>query len=154
VESSHKKEVQARASFVFGKNAPRLSLFGGLGGEAGLKNNSLAFLLNSQPGAFSYGLDYLINWKNAAASGTVTKRQLFSTFFNYDFGNTPWSVLGRYDVYDPDKTVSSDNQTLTLLGGAYKLDKNTKFILSNELMKDNGAKTKDNALKATVELNF
>lgn len=153
VESSHKKEFQTRVSVMPGRTV-RLSFYGDAGGEAGLKYISYGILVNRPVGNFSWGASYMANRKNTTAGGTVTKRQLYSLYSSYDFPKSRWSIFGRYDNYDPAKSASGDNQTLSLFGIAYKIDNNTRAIFSNEHLTNKGANTKDNALKATVEVGF
>lgn len=148
------KDLTARVSVRLGKNAPKLSLYGDLGSAATAKSNRAAIMLDQQYNAFSWGASYIY------AKDAATKKDGLSLFSNYDFDGTPWSVLGRYDRYDPNTSASSDLRTLLLGGFAYKVNKSSKFIFTYSVDRDSankgvaGADVNDSMMKVTLEVKY
>ena len=151
--NANAKDFTARVSYSPAKNAPRFSLYGDRGSSNGAKSNRLAAMLNQQIAGFSYGLSFI-----HGVDGS-TKRRGLSVFGNYDITNTKWSLLARYDRYDPDRSASGDIQTLRLAGFSYRYSDDARLIVSYHLDRDRAlaespAGSNDTELKAIVELNY
>jgi hypothetical protein len=88
------------------------------------------------------------------ANGNSVKRSGYSGFVEGKV--TPnWSVIARYDVFDPNKDASNDKNKRTIGGVAYKFNKSNMVLLDYENVKyDQPGRKNDDRTQLTLQVSF
>jgi hypothetical protein len=66
-----------------------------------------------------------------------------------------WSVIGRYDEFDPNSDAANDKSQRRILGVAYKFNSSNMLLLDyDEVKYDQAGKPKDKRAQITLQLSF
>jgi len=86
------------------------------------------------------------------SQGNPCRQSGYSGFGELKFPASKFSIIGRYDSFDPDTGIGGNNETRTIIGAAYHFYGAHKALLDWDYVKNGGEKT--SLAKFTIEVHF
>lgn len=92
--------------------------------------------------------------KAVDANGRSLKRSGYSAFVEGK-ATSNWSLIGRYDQFDPDTNANHDESKRTIAGVAYKFNSSNMLLLDyDEVRYDQPGRAKDTRTQLTLQVSF
>ncbi len=88
-------------------------------------------------------------------NGNSLDQNGYSLFGEYKIPDSKFSMIGRYDIFDPNTDVDDNNVERTIIGLAYHFQGKQKALIDYDYAKDKATDEKINSLvKFTIEVHF